>query len=547
MSVKILIIDDEYTIVDGLSSFPWEEYGCEVVGTSQNGQEGLELLESLNPDLVFTDIRMPKMDGLTFAAEAKKSNPHLRIVFLTGYDSFEYVQEAIRVGGSDYLLKPVNFRKLDELVRRLCEEIRKENEVQSYYRDLQKTFEAELPYIRTKLISDLLQGRIGTSAELNERIRAVGVKIEKYVCIAITRENAHSGEENNWMEQLAFLNIGEEIFGEFSSEVLGEYDDLNLKFGFVLLFPQDMSSMDCMRRSVEASEKLKTVAEKLIRYKLCIGISDVETAAEDISKAYREACTACSQSIYLGENTIVQYRDLDAVTSRNISISEGKKQRLFMKIYSGQLVEVCEELEKIFQVEESDLAACKYMALDLLVSCLQYPFLCRVKCEIQEREYDYSFLQNGIKVISNAKTIDEIVQYLSKGFSLLATQNNKDTEDRYQHIVNDMISYVGTHYMENLTLDMLADYFHMSRTYVSRLLKRYTNQSFLKILVDVRMEKACQMIMEDQYKVYEIAQKVGYNDFSYFIQAFKKKFGVTPNEYRQTGYHSLKNDSPSSH
>ena len=304
--------------------------------------------------------------------------------------------------------------------------------------------------------------------------------------------------------------------------------------------------MDCMRRSVEASEKLKTVAEKLIRYKLCIGISDVETAAEDISKAYREACTACSQSIYLGENTIVQYRDLDAVTSRNISISEGKKQRLFMKIYSGQLVEVCEELEKIFQVEESDLAGCKYMALDLLVSCLQYPFLCRVKCKIQEREYDYSFLQNGIKVISNAKTIDEIVQYLSKGFSLLATQNNKDTEDRYQHIVNDMISYVGTHYMENLTLDMLADYFHMSRTYVSRLLKRYTNQSFLKILVDVRMEKACQMIMEDQYKVYEIAQKVGYNDFSYFIQAFKKKFGVTPNEYRQTGYHSLKNDNPTS-
>lgn len=537
MSIKVLIIDDEYTIVDGLSSFPWEQYGCELVAASQNGQEGLELLEIVNPDLVFTDIRMPKMDGLTFAAKAKKINSHLRIVFLTGYDSFEYVQEAIRVGGSDYLLKPMNFQKLDELVRRLCAEIKKENEVQIYYRDLQKTFEAELPYIRSKLISDLLHGRIGDPKELNEQIRAVGMRIERYVCIAITRENAHAGEENCWQEQFAFLNIGEEIFSEYSTEVLCEYDDMNLEFGFVLLFPKDTPDAECMERSVEASEKLKKVAGELIHYKLCIGISDVATAAEEISKGYREACTACSQSIYLGGNTIVRYRDLDSVTGQSDSIQAGKKQRLFMKIYSGQIGEVCQELQKIFS-EETDLMGCKYMALDLLVSCLRYPFLCRVKCEIQGKEYDYSFLQNGIKVISNAETISEIVQYLSKGFSLLATQNHKDTEDRYQHIVNDMISYVKAHYMENLTLDLLADHFHMSKTYVSRLLKRYTDQSFLKILVDVRMEEACRMIVEDRYKVYEIAQKVGYNDFSYFIQAFKKKYGVTPNEYRQTGYPS---------
>ncbi len=178
MKIKVMIIDDEYVIVDGLSSFPWESYGCELVATAQNGLEGLELLEETRPDLVFTDIRMPRMDGLTFAARARELIENLRIVFLTGYDSFEYVQEAIRVGGSDYLLKPMNFHKLDELVRKLCQEISKEREISIYYKDLQKTFTKELPYIRSKLVSDLLHGRIGDREELRYQTEAVGLEIK---------------------------------------------------------------------------------------------------------------------------------------------------------------------------------------------------------------------------------------------------------------------------------------------------------------------------------------------------------------------------------
>lgn len=537
MSIKIMIIDDEYVILDGLSSFPWEAYGCELAATARNGLEGLELLEETKPDIIFTDIRMPKMDGLTFAARARECIENLRIVFLTGYDSFAYVQEAIRVGGSDYLLKPMDFGMLDKLVRKLCMEVNQERKTSIYYRDLQKTFEKALPYVRSKLISDLLHGRIGETGELRHQMDAVGIYIENYICIAITRENAHSGkDENNWPEQFAFLNIGEEIFSECCKEVLCEYDDMNLQFGFILVFSKEIANKECMEYSIASAEKLKKVAQELLRYKICIGISDVETNVSVVSKRYKDACAACSQSIYLGENTIVCYRDLDNTVHQSQEITEGKKQRLFMKVYSGQINELNNELHMLFGEKNMDLMTCKYMAMDLLIACLKYPFLCRIKCEIQDRAYDFSFLQDGIRVISNAADAEEIVQYLAKGFSLLAAQNHKDMEDRYHHIVEEIIHYVKKHYMENLTLDSIADQFHMSKTYVSRLLKRYANQSFLKILVDTRMEEACKMILEDKYKLYEIAEKVGYNDFSYFIQSFKKKYGVTPNGYRQTGY-----------
>ena len=260
----------------------------------------------------------------------------------------------------------------------------------------------------------------------------------------------------------------------------------------------------------------------------------METDVYNMNAKYLEACRACSQSVYLGDNTIIHYKDLDDVLRHDHEITEGKKQRLFMKIYSGQIAEANKDIEEMLYIPDAELNDCKYMALDLLVACMRYPFMCRIKCKIQEEEYDFSFLQDGIKVIGNARSVNEIVQYLTKGFSILATQNYKNADDRYRNTVNHIMDYLQEHYSEDLTLDSVADQFYMSKTYVSRLLKRYVNQSFLKILIDIRMDAARRMIMEDNYKMYEIAEQVGYNDFSYFIQAFKKKYGVTPNEYRKT-------------
>lgn len=534
MSVKVMIVDDEYIILDGMSSFPWEQYGCELVATAENGQEGLEKMCVFKPDLIFTDIEMPEMDGLQFAAEARKINDKVRMVFLTGYDNFEYAQEAVRLGASDYLLKPMNFVKLDLLIKKLYKAITEERQTNKYYKNLEKIFENELPYIRSKFVNDLVHGRIRTRYDLEYQTKAVGIHIEKYVCIAITRENAHAGNEDSWPEQYAFLNIGEEIFGEFCEEVLCEYDDMNLQFNFILLFKSEDTERYCMEQAISASEKLKQVAQEVIRYKVCVGISNAETDVYSMNEKYIEACRACSQSVYLGDNTIIHYKDLDGVVRQDHEITEGRKQRLFMKVYSGQIGEVNKDIEEMFSLPDVGLDDCKYMALDLLVACMKYPFMCRIKCRIQEEEYDFSFLQDGIKVIDNASSVSEIVQYLTKSFSLLATQNNKNAEDRYRNIVNNIMVYLKEHYSEDLTLDSIADQFYMSRTYVSRLLKRYMNQSFLKILIDIRMDVARKMIMEDKYKMYEIAEKVGYNDFSYFIQAFKKKYGVTPNEYRKT-------------
>lgn len=123
---RVVIIDDEPIIVKGLSKMvPWEKYGCEVSGTAENGQEGLELIRKLQPHMIISDIYMPKMDGLTMAAAMKSEFEDTELTILTGYRDFELAQQAIRLGVRRFLLKPSNMEELEEAVAAMAEHLKK--------------------------------------------------------------------------------------------------------------------------------------------------------------------------------------------------------------------------------------------------------------------------------------------------------------------------------------------------------------------------------------------------------------------------------------
>ncbi len=127
---KVVIIDNEPIIVEGLSkAVHWEKWDCQVAATAENGQSGIEIIKRENPDILFSDIRMPGMDGLSMIAALKSEHPHMQIAILTGFRDFEYAREAIRLGVTRFLLKPSKMEELEEAVQVMVQNLshRKEN------------------------------------------------------------------------------------------------------------------------------------------------------------------------------------------------------------------------------------------------------------------------------------------------------------------------------------------------------------------------------------------------------------------------------------
>ncbi len=118
--IKVLIVDDEKYVRMGIrSETDWSLIGCEVVGEAPNGAAGLEMAQELRPDLVISDIRMPKMDGIEMAGKLLEKYPATKVIFLTAYSEFEYARAAVRIGVSDYLLKPFKDGELEGSIQRL--------------------------------------------------------------------------------------------------------------------------------------------------------------------------------------------------------------------------------------------------------------------------------------------------------------------------------------------------------------------------------------------------------------------------------------------
>jgi YesN/AraC family two-component response regulator len=126
MRYKVIIVDDEETIIAGLSRLlPWEKFGCEIVASANDGESALALIRELRPDILFTDITMPGMDGLSMIAAFRSEFPDMQITILSGYPQFDYAQQAIRLDVSNYLLKPSKMDELESALQRMTETLDK--------------------------------------------------------------------------------------------------------------------------------------------------------------------------------------------------------------------------------------------------------------------------------------------------------------------------------------------------------------------------------------------------------------------------------------
>ena len=194
---RIILVDDEEEVRKGIiRKIDWETLGFQVVGDAENGQDALEKIEQLEPDVVMTDIRMPYMDGLTLTSWIRQKYPSVKVLIFSGFDDFEYAQQAIKLNVTEYILKPVNVEELTQILNRVRENLDQEIEQRRDVDRLRESYLNSLPILRELFLNDMVRGNM-PAEDIRQKLEEYKIDIlgaEKWLTAVINVENETAEE-----------------------------------------------------------------------------------------------------------------------------------------------------------------------------------------------------------------------------------------------------------------------------------------------------------------------------------------------------------------
>ena len=535
--IKLLIADDEAVIREGmLTIIDWESLGVKVVAVAGNGRDGLAKAMAEKPDIVITDIRMPVVDGIKFSKSLREKLPKVRIVFLTGYNDFEYTRHAVKVRAEDYLLKPVNTRELMELVGRLVKEIRLENS--TVEENVRKTvlLKENLPVMRNRFIQSFFTGKL-TEGEFLERGRSFGIPFGQtwgravIFCIDYYFQLAAGGEREADLLKYALSNVAEEVLGR-----LGEVcvcDEGGARLLFLL------GSERGTKEVAESAEEVQFYMRKYYGLPVSAGIGKLVLAPRDFKRSYENANEALEVRIKEGSGRILAKEDQKegkkaeqaAMLPERMLISGEEEAELKDAVVLLDRRKVYALLENIFRkyVMEREIGRkgaewlCLYLAL---IAVREAQALRLLPEEVLGKDYYY------YKEVSKYETAKDLELWMKDIYGRVI-RFGEDRRGKYKGIVTGGIAYAKEHFSESIQVTDVAGAVYVTPNYFSKVFKEETGENFTDWLNKYRIEMAKKrMKQEPEEKIYSIAGECGFADYKYFAFIFKKYTGYTPTAYR---------------
>lgn len=527
---RVLIVDDESIIREGLRSFPWKQYGCRLIGEAEDGEEGLLLTETLQPDIVVCDIKMPGMDGITLAKKIQESHPDTGIILLTGYEEFSYAKAAMQAGIRDYILKPTDSEALGASLCRLGAMLDTRKEKRLYYEKMEHHLARVQPFLQARLVDDLLGGRYLSEETAKEALALYDIEEGLYLVVSVYAFPDEAGElaepKDRQLFYLAVENICCEIFAHSAREAIG--NGPSSKMIYLLVFGPNSGLKNSVLTVVRACEKAQQAVKRFLNDSISFGISRPARQLMDLREAGEQAQTALDHSFFIGKDSIVSFDDLNLHVQEEW-ILPGQSEYARSLVQSGDengIQYFFDELRLLLHNKAG--GNIQQIKSQIILFTLYAVHSTMGISTCQENTEELCFLQKALECPTRHQLLELSFQEISRA----ARQKREENSNRCNDIAMQMEQYIRAHYAEDLSLDLLAEHFYLSTAYISRLLKKRTGRGFLEILTDIRMEQAKWLLSSGNYRVHQVAEMVGYRDFSYFIQVFRKRYGITPNDYK---------------
>jgi len=529
--LKLLIVDDEYLVRNLLRHcVDWNELGYEVVGEASNAHEALELVDNLRPDVIFTDIYMPFMDGLEFGKIVFEKYPNMKIVVLTGHEEFEYAKKSVKIGIADFLLKPINDDEIRKTALNLKSKIEKERNQEEEYNKLKKQLEEALPCLKEQFLNQLLLGNTDTEDALAQaEYFSINLGSGYHVVAVIEVSPANDESSSLSEEDRLLLNFkAHNLIVRYFRDDPGVYVFRDAFQNIVILnCEKSLDFSDCL-------EALRSMIINTLKCNVSIGQGKVYPCSNKINKSYKEGLYALKYKIIAGKNQVISYDEINFSGSNQLQLQYDNYDALAFYLKAGLYNKVEEFIDNAFHEYTSGeaLNIQTYRAIASHILSVVLNVIIEININISEV---FSDTGQPFERIFKADTLPEIRSYLvsiaKKTVAVIQNTQNKK--------VNQIIEQIKEYLEQNLsdpeiTLSSTAKKFYMNMSYLSRIFKRETGYTFVEYLTKIRMERAVRLLQETDLRAYQIAEEVGIQNPHYFGICFKKWTGLSVNDFRKS-------------
>ena len=524
MNYTVLVVDDEHDQRHALvERVNWEAAGFTVVGEAENGVEALDLIETLEPDLILTDIKMPMITGLELAARVRELRPATQIVILSGYDSFEYARTAIDYNIISYLLKPISSGELSEElfeIRRRMDE-RLGSMISAPDEDLQKRLH------RLSVDEFLLPLMLGSNErcpdeeELSAKAQSLGIIKSgadgRRFCVMISKFKNSDGEFVTDVQHIDF--IGNVMSRYVHCESLVAYGRV-----VTLVVLEGTSEVQIML-DLPLKEIVQT-AKRILGERCTIGVSREFSSLTRCSEAYFQAITARRYtSDGAGEIRFINDQEHDPEFElENVEKTVLKLEQILKVGHKDSLADFVNGL-----YDECTPESANVLVAQIIATVYRVVSSVSDKSDVMRLLTANPIFARMTSYSSENTMRGELIEFCESAKTLVAQSQKRDSDILCDRVVELIDERYGD---ENLSLTEVSNILSVSPNYLSALIKKTKKKNFITLLTERRMKAAYDMLVCTSMKVLEISEKCGYSDQHYFSYCFKKFYGDSPNKVR---------------
>lgn len=523
--MKILLVDDESIALQTMENIIRQsDFKSHTILTASNAADAWTIIQTENPDILFSDIQMPCENGISLLQKISESQLKLLVIFVSGYSEFSYAQAALKYDAFDYLLKPLNSEVFLSCLKKAINAIQEQENMEKQKKMLSKFFKENQSLLKKQFIETLLINPVTSfSPEQLRQCLSLGLNPDLFYLIGV---KCNTTNRMNILQNQEYY-----ISYSLSKKINKDYEGIaSCYIGNIVYILMPVASADPIAEAKSLAHSLVCYTREKLFSSITIGISELGNSIQQFPKLNKQIqyCFSYKASDIVSlEDSILFFAEINDYNSSIIEINE-IISNLINAIQTRNLCDALEIGDAFFSLIQNENLLNQQDAIKLVELNLHI----QLKNFLDDSK-DSNYLTTPITrycmeqpcsehsrtVFSNC--IKNIIQELSS----VTTRNTGI-------IVNAVIEYIHKNYEKQIGLNDAAEFINRNSSYISRLLKKELSMGFSQLLTERRMEAAKDLLAHTTMKVSDISEKVGYTSTKYFNQVFYANFQMTPTDYR---------------